>query len=73
MVPLPELLEERATDAPTMLRVVIDTLDLRFQRDHPGVLACSEWNQFRKFGTIGGCVALALQLHVDVPQASHSP
>lgn len=29
--------------------------------------------EYRKFGTIGGCVALALRLHVDVPQAYRTP
>jgi hypothetical protein len=73
MVPLPEWLEEKATDAPTMVRVVMDAIDLRLRREYPRVLSYSEWHRFKQMGTIAGCVALALRLHVDVPQAYRTP
>jgi hypothetical protein len=71
--PLPEWLEEKASDAPTMIRVLIDALDGRLRRDYPRVLADGKWGEFRKFGTIGGCVGLALRLHVEVPQSYRTP
>ena len=65
---LPEWLEEKASEAPTMLRVLMEAVDLRLQREHPRVLLESNWGEFTRVGTVGGCVALALRLHVDVPQ-----
>ena len=73
MVPLPEWLEEKATDAPTMVRVVMDLVEGRLRREYPRVLSYSEWHRFRQMGTIAGCVALALRLHVDVPEAYRTP
>ena len=66
--PVPEWLEEKAGDAPTLWRVVMDATDLRLRRDYPQVLGSADWRSFNDMGVIGGCVALALQLHVDVPE-----
>lgn len=71
--PVPEWLEEKATDAPTVVRVLVDVVDGRLQREFPRVRACAEWHRFREFGTIGGCVALALRLSADVPEAYRTP
>ena len=65
---VPEWLEEKAGDAPTLWRVVMDATDLRLRRDYPQVLGSTGWSSFNDMGVIGGCVALALQLHVDVPE-----
>lgn len=65
---VPEWLEEKAGDAPTLWRVVMDATDLRLRRDYPQVLGSTGWSSFNDVGIIGGCVALALQLHVDVPE-----
>lgn len=73
MLPLPEWLEEKATDAPTMVRVLVDTIDLRLRREYTRIRSCAEWHRFREIGTIAGCVALSLRLHVDVPQAYRTP
>jgi hypothetical protein len=73
MVPLPEWLEEKASDAPTMVRVLIDIIDVKLRRESPQIHSCPEWHRFRAVGTIAGCVALALRLHVDVPQPYRTP
>jgi hypothetical protein len=68
-----QFIEEKATDAPTMVRVLVDIVDGKLRREHPQVQASPEWHRFRELGTIGGCVALALRLHADVPEAYRTP
>jgi len=70
---VPEWLEEKATDAPTMVRVLVDVVDGKLQREHPRVRLSAEWHRFRQLGTIGGCMALALRLQADVPEAYRTP
>jgi hypothetical protein len=70
---LPEWLEEKAADAPTMVRVVADILDVRLRRDYPRTRQYPEWRRFRQLAVVGGCVALALRLHVEVPQSFRTP
>lgn len=70
---VPEWLEEKANDAPTLWRVVMDATDLRLRRDYPRVLRCPGWSGFKDMATVGGCVAVALQLHADVPKAYRTP
>jgi hypothetical protein len=70
---IPEWLEEKASAAPTLWRVVMDATDLRLRREYPHVLESSDWSAFKGTATVGGCVALALQLHVDVPENYRTP
>lgn len=72
-VSVPEWLEEKASAAPTLWRVVMDATDLRLQQDYPQVCTSSDWGAFKGTATIGGCVALALQLHVEVPENYRTP
>jgi len=64
---VPEWLEEKAADAPTLWRVVMDATDLRLRRDYPQVFGSTDRSDFSDMAIVGGCVALALQLHADVP------
>jgi hypothetical protein len=68
-----EWLKEKAGGAPTLWRVVMDATDLRLRRHYPKVLSSTGWSSFNDMGVIGGCVALALQLHVDVPEQYRTP
>jgi len=70
---VPEWLAEKAEDAPTMVRVLVETVGTRLRRARPKGLVDSHWNEFRIAGTVGGCVALALRLHVDVPKQMRTP
>lgn len=70
---LPEWLEEKATRAPTMFRVAMEALEHRFRREHPRVIESSDWHHFVPLATVGGCVALGLRLHVDVPDSYRTP
>lgn len=70
---VPEWLADKAEDAPTMMRVLVETFGTRLRRSRPGGLVDRNWQKFRETGTIGGCVALALRLHVDVPKPMRTP
>jgi len=69
MIAMPEWLEEKATDAPTMMRVMNDVVERQLRRDHPNALLASEWAQFRQHAIVAGCSALALRLHKEIPEA----
>jgi hypothetical protein len=70
---VPEWLADKAEDAPTMMRVLVEAVGSKLRRERPSGLVDQNWHRFREAGTIGGCVALALRLHVDVPQPLRTP
>jgi len=58
---------ERAEDAPIAFRILIDSIQIRLERDYPQVLLLPKWSVFQMAATVAGCVALATRLHFDVP------
>ncbi len=59
---------EKAQDAPISLRILMDSLQNRLERDYHQVLLLRRWDTFSFAGTVAGCVGLALRLHFDVPE-----
>jgi len=65
-------LGEKAEDAPISLRILMEALQRRLEKEYPQVLLCPRWSAFVLAGTVGGCVALAIRLHFDVPESERS-
>jgi len=59
---------EKAQDAPIAFRILVDTIQIAIERDHPQVLILPRWQAFQMAGTVAGCVALAIRLHFDVEE-----
>jgi hypothetical protein len=70
---VPEWLEDKSGNAPTLWRVVMDATELRLRRDYPHVLASTSWSSFNHMAVVGGCVALALELHAAVSEEYRTP
>lgn len=64
---------EKAQDAPIALRILIEVIQTRLERDYPQVLLLPRWAAFVMAGTVAGCVALASRLHFDVPEKDRRP
>lgn len=64
--PKGKYLPEKAIDAPIALRILMETIRIRLEREYPQVLFCPQWSNFVLAGTVAGTVALALRLHFDV-------
>ena len=61
-------LEEKASGAATLFRILMETMQTRLENMYPNVMLMPHWNQFVVAGTVAGCTALALRLHNDVPE-----
>jgi hypothetical protein len=59
---------EKAEDSPIAFRIMIDSIQIRLERDYPEVLLLPRWSAFQTAATIAGCVALATGLHFDAPE-----
>lgn len=66
-------LREKAKDAPIALRILMDTIRARLERDFPQVISYPQWSNFVLAGTVAGTVALALRLHFDVTENQRTP
>jgi len=66
-------LKEKAQDAPVALRMLMDLVQTRLERDYPQVLLLRRWDSFAFAGTLAGCVGLAARLHFDVPEKERTP
>jgi len=64
---------EKAQDAPIALRILMEVLQRRLERDYPQVLLLARWEAFVMTGTVAGCVALASRLHFEVPGKDRTP
>ena len=64
---------EKAQDAPIALRILMDVVRTRLERDYPQVLLLPKWDVFSFAGTVAGCVGLASRLHFDVPKNERTP
>jgi len=65
-------LVEKAEDAPISLRILMEALQRRLEREYPQVLLCPRWSAFVLAGVVGGCVALAIRLHFDVAESERT-
>jgi len=61
-------LKERAEAATGSYRIIFETLQRRFERDHPDLLLAENWQSFVGAGTLAGCFTLAVSLHFEVPE-----
>lgn len=68
-----DTLSEKAKDAPICFRVLMESLQIRFEKDFPQLLLLPKWSNFVMTGTVGGCVSLALRLHFDVLEEARTP
>ena len=66
---LVQKLNERAEAATGSYCIVFETLQRRFERDHPQLLLAENWKSFVGVGTLAGCFTLAVSLHFEVPEA----
>lgn len=66
-------LRKKAQDAPISLRILMDCICTRIERDFPQVLTYPQWSNFVLAGTVAGTVALALRLHFDVSEDQRTP
>lgn len=64
---------EKAQDAPIAFRILVDTIQIEIERDHPQVFLLPRWQAFQLAGTVAGCTALAIRLHFDVEEAQRTP
>lgn len=64
---------EKAGDVPLSMRILMDVLCTRLERDYPQVLLLPRWDAFTLAGTVAGCVGLASRLHFDVPEEQRTP
>lgn len=64
---------DKAQDAPIALRIMIEVIQTRLERDYPQVLLLPRWTAFVMAGTVAGCVGLATRLHFDVPEKDRTP
>lgn len=64
---------EKAEDAPIAFRILIDSIQLRLERDYAQVLLLPKWSAFQMVATVAGCVALATRIHFDVPEDQRTP
>jgi hypothetical protein len=64
---------EKASDAPIMFRILMDTLKRSLERNYLGLSQCPGWNDFVMVATVGGCTSLAIRLHFDVDKTQRSP
>ena len=61
-------LSKKAIDAPFALRILMETIRRRLERDYPQVMLCPRWSAFVLAGTVAGTVGLALRLHFEVEE-----
>lgn len=66
-------LREKAKDAPIALRILMDVICSRLERDFPQVITYTQWSNFVFAGTVAGTVALAIRLHYDVAENERTP
>jgi hypothetical protein len=66
-------LAEKSADAPIAFRILVDAIQITLENDHPQVMLLPHWDSFQMVATVGGCVALALRLHFDVPEDQRTP
>lgn len=64
---------EKAQDAPNVLRIIMDTIRIRLERDYPQVMTYPQWSAFDFACTVAGTVALAVRLHYDLPKEQRTP
>lgn len=59
---------EKAEDVPISMRILIDLVREKLEREYPQVFLLPKWSHFTLAGAIAGCAGLAARLHFDVPQ-----
>jgi hypothetical protein len=64
---------EKAKYAPIVLRIIMDTMRTRLERDYPQVMTYPQWSIFDFACTVAGSVALAVRLHYDVVEKQRTP
>lgn len=70
---LSDLLGEQATSAPTMVRVMMDAMELKYQHSFPQVLISPNWSKFRMVATVGGCNCLSILIHSELTEEYRTP
>jgi len=68
-----DALIEKAKDAPICFRVLMESLQIRFEEDFPQLFLLPKWSTFVMTATVGGCISLALRLHFDVLEEARTP
>ncbi len=64
-------LNEKAEVAPKSLKVLLKAMQIKLENKHPNLLISPRWKDFVMFGTVAGCVSLAIRLK-DVPEDSRT-
>lgn len=63
---------EKAADAPISPRILVDSIQIHLEKNHPQVVLLPHWSSFQMATTVGGCVALALRLHFDIEESQRT-
>lgn len=66
-------LAEKAADAPISFLILVDAIQISFEREHPQVMLLPHWSSFHMLATVGGCTALALRLHFEIEESQRTP
>jgi hypothetical protein len=64
---------EKSKGAPIVLRILMDTIRTRLEKDYPQVMSYPQWSAFDFACTVAGTVALAVRLHYDVVEKQRTP
>lgn len=67
----PDNLRDKAEIAPKSLKVLLRAIQIKLENKHPNLLVSSGWKDFVLFGTVAGCVSLAIRLG-DIPEETRT-